>query len=133
MTDYATTITADEGVRHFPYKCSEGKTTIGVGRNLEDVGLSPDEINYIYKNDEKRAIEGAESLIAKFRWLSDNQKIALVSMVFQMGTTGVSKFKNMIAAIDSGNFKEASKQMLDSKWSRQTPERAKRLAEMMKG
>lgn len=133
MTDYATTITNDEGVRLFPYKCSEDRLTIGVGRNLDDVGLSHDEVEYLYKNDETRAIKGATSLVDEFEWLSDARKIALVSMVFQMGTKGVSKFKKMIAAINEGNFHEASNQMLDSKWAKQTPERAERLAIMMLG
>lgn len=132
MTDYRTTLEADEGNKKFPYKCSEDKVTIGIGRNLEAVGLTSDEINYLYKNDERRAIRGAASLVDEFQWLSDDRKIVLVSMVFQMGVTGVSKFKKMIIAINKGNFHEASNEMLDSKWAKQTPERAKRLSEKMK-
>ena len=31
---------ADEGIRLKPYLCPAGKTTIGVGRNLDDVGIT---------------------------------------------------------------------------------------------
>ena len=39
-----------EGVEHMPYKDTVGKLTIGVGRNLDDRGLSDDEIDYILSN-----------------------------------------------------------------------------------
>jgi lysozyme len=132
MVNYIKTIEYEEGRRPFLYKCSEGKQTIGIGRNIEERGLSDDEIDYLYRNDEKIAIAGASSLVKEFEFLYDARKIVLVSMVFQMGKSGVSKFKKMIAAIDAGNFAEASNEMLDSEWARQTPDRAKRHAEMMR-
>ena len=132
MTDYRTFIAQEEGFKQFPYKCSEDKLTIGIGRNLEDVGLSKEEVIFLYEADERSAIAGASSLVNEFEWLSDARKIALVSMVFQMGKTGVSKFKNMIAAINAGDFHEAANQMLESKWARQTPNRAEKQAEMMR-
>ena len=132
MVNYIKTIAYEEGRRPFLYKCSEGKQTIGIGRNIEDRGLSDDEIEYIYRNDERIAIAGASQLVKEFEYLADARKIALVSMVFQMGKPRVSKFKKMIAAIDEGNFSDAAVEMLDSNWHKQTPARAKRHAEMMK-
>lgn len=41
----------DEGVREFPYTDTVGKLSIGVGRNLDDVGLRPDEIALMLEND----------------------------------------------------------------------------------
>ena len=55
----------------------------------------------------------------------------LTEMVFQLGKNGVRKFKKMLRAITIKDYQEASVQMIDSKWARQTPERAKRLAKMM--
>ena len=40
----------DEGVREKVYMDSVGIPTIGVGRNLKDVGLSPYEINVLLEN-----------------------------------------------------------------------------------
>jgi len=132
MTDYKTTIEFEEGRRSHPYRCSENKLTIAIGRNIQERGLSDDEIDYLYQNDEKIAISDAESLVDDFEWLADGRKIALVSMAFQMGKGRVSEFKKMIKAINESNFHEAANQMLDSKWYRQTPDRAERAAAMMR-
>ena len=133
MTDYKTTLIADEGLRLKPYKCTGDKWTIGVGRNLEAKGISEDEAMLLLDNDIKDAKAAARRLIRTFDKLSDDRKIALVSMVFQMGERGVSKFRNMIKCIEMQSFDIAATEMLDSVWARQTPNRAKRLAEMMKG
>lgn len=133
MTDYKTTIEFEEGRKKFPYKCSKNKLTIGIGRNIEERGLSDDEIDYIYKNDERIAESEAKTLVDGFEWLADARKIALVSMVFQMGKGRVSRFKKMIAAMNDNNFALAANEMLDSKWARDdTPERAERASEMMR-
>jgi len=55
----------------------------------------------------------------------------IYAMAYQMGVGGLMKFKNMIKALEVSNYKRASVEMLDSKWSRQTPERARRMACMM--
>ena len=132
MTDYKTTLIADEGLQLKPYKDTEGKLTIGVGRNLDDRGLSSAEVMFLLENDIKDAVGGAYGLVINFDSLSDNRKIVLVSMVFQMGKTGVSKFRNMLRAINIEDFDMAAREMLDSLWAKQTPNRAKRLSEMMK-
>lgn len=133
MTDYKTTLIADEGLQLKPYKDTVGKLTIGVGRNLDDRGLSKAEAMFLLENDIKDAVGGAYGLVINFDSLSDNRKIVLVSMVFQMGKTGVSKFRNMLRAINIEDFDMAAREMLDSLWARQTPNRAERLSEMMKG
>ena len=52
----------------------------------------------------------------------------MINMVFQMGAGGVSKFKAMNRCISEEDYYEASKEMLNSKWANQTPNRAKRLS-----
>ena len=56
-------------------------------------------------------------------------------MVFQLGKSGVSKFRNMWKALqqDPPDYKEAAVQMLDSRWAKQTPNRANDMANLMKG
>jgi len=133
MTDYLSIIKKHEGFRTKPYHCTEGKLTIGIGRNLEENGISEDEADYMARNDINTAEKAATSLVRDFAALNDNRKIVLVSMAFQMGRTGLSKFVKMIDAIDLGAFRTAADEMLDSQWAKQTPERAKELSEMMKG
>lgn len=122
----------EEGFRLRPYRCPEGKLTIGVGRNLDDVGISIEEAEYLLDNDIDKAKAAANRLVDNFHLLSDTRKDALTSMVFQMGEHGVSQFKNMILAINTSKFDTAAIEMLDSRWATQTPERANRHAEMMK-
>jgi len=132
MTNYATTIMFEEGVKNTLYKCSEGKWTIGVGRNLEDRGLSEDEVMFLYKTDEAIALDIVNKYIDKFEWLSDGRKVALVSLAFQLGEPRFKLFEKMVAAVNESNFALAANEMLDSKWRRQTPNRANRAAEMMR-
>lgn len=132
MTDYRTKLESEEGLRLKPYKCSEGKLTIGIGHNLDANGISLAVANLIYKEDEARAIKDAKSLVSNFNDLSDDRKTALVDMAFQMGKTRLRGFKNMIQAVEIGAFDVAAKEMLDSRYARQTPSRANRSAELMK-
>ena len=53
-------------------------------------------------------------------------------MVYQMGATGVSKFKSTLSHINNGNYEMASKEMLNSNWAKQTPDRAVRLADLVR-
>jgi len=120
-----------EGVEHKPYKCTAGYLTIGVGRNIEERGLSDDEIDYILNNDVNIA---TDELVATFDWYADLDPIrqrVVIDMVFNLGMPRFKQFKNMIAAIEAGDWMEASNQMMDSRWAEQVGLRASRLAEMM--
>tara|TARA_S200002703_G_scaffold35221_1_gene30362 strand:- start:92 stop:520 length:429 start_codon:yes stop_codon:yes gene_type:complete len=120
-----------EGVEYKPYKCTAGYLTIGVGRNIEERGLSDDEIDYILQNDVNIA---TDELVATFDWYPDLDPIrqrVVVDMVFNLGMPRFAQFKNMIAAIEAGDWMEASNQMMDSRWAQQVGLRASRLAEMM--
>ena len=133
MTDYKTTLIADEGLRLKPYKCTGDKWTIGVGRNLEAKGISEDEAMLLLDNDIKDAVADSRQIVRSFDLLTDDRKIVIVSMVFQMGKNGVSKFRNMLKAIEIKEFDIAANEMLNSRWAHQTPNRALRLSNMMKG
>ena len=120
-----------EGVEHKPYKCTAGYLTIGVGRNIEERGLSDDEIDYILSNDVNIA---TDELVKTFDWYADLDPIrqrVVVDMVFNLGMPRFKQFQNMIAAIEAGDWMEASNQMMDSRWAQQVGLRASRLAEMM--
>ena len=127
----ATELTRDEGERLKLYKCTAGKLTIGVGRNLDDRGIRKDESRYMLKNDIQGSINEAE----KFPWfegLSPKRKRVIVNIIFNIGLPRFKKFKKTIAYIKAGEFENASIEMLDSLWARQVGVRAKRLSKMMK-
>lgn len=108
-----------------------GKITIGVGRNLDDKGLSLDEIDYLLNNDIKDAEIDARAVISNFAFMAENRKTALICMAFNLGRTRLMKFSKMIKAIEKEDWKEAKKEMLDSLWAKQVKDRAIELADMM--
>ena len=120
-----------EGKRNKPYKCSEGYLTIGYGRNLETVGLSDAEIDYLFAADYQRAVELAKSFVV-YETLNDVRRGVLVEMIFQMGRTGVAKFKKFLARSSEEDYEAAAVEMLQSKWAKQTPRRAKELSELFR-
>lgn len=120
-----------EGMRLFPYKDTVDKLTIGVGRNLDDRGISTTEALYLLANDLKIAERDARSLIPSFQFLDDVRQRVLVDMSFNLGLYRLGKFKRMLAAVAERDYAQAAIEMLDSKWADQVGKRAKRLARMM--
>ena len=121
-----------EGLRLKPYRDTVGKLTIGYGRNLDDVGISTLEAEVLLDHD----LADCELVCRReFAWFSDlceRRQRVVVEMVFNLGLTGFKGFHNTIAAIASGEYLDASRRMLQSKWSRQVKGRALRLASMMR-
>jgi lysozyme len=128
-------LTRDEGVRLKAYRDTEGKLTIGIGRNLDDVGLSLDEVQYLLKNDIAKADAEVKQHLPWADDLSDVRRAVLVEMAFNMGIAGLLKFVNTLALIKAGQFNAAADAMLQSKWAYQVGDgpgkeydRAERLA-----
>lgn len=125
-------LTRDEGSRSKPYFDTVGKSTIGVGRNLTDVGLSDDEILMLLKNDIARVLAELDKAIPWFRSMSDNRQRCLANMSFNLGLPTLLQFKATLAAMQAGRYDDAADGMLASKWAVQVKDRAKRLAQMMR-
>ena len=128
-------LTIDEGVESQAYKDSLGLLTIGIGRLIDPSvpgsGLRPDEIEYLFNNDLKDRIEKLSKEIPWFLELDEARQGVLLNMSFQMGVTGFLKFKNTLELVRTGKYTEAATAMLQSKWAKQTPKRAARLAKQM--
>ncbi|MBF0444833.1 MAG: lysozyme [Magnetococcales bacterium] len=120
-----------EGVRLKPYKCSAGKLTIGVGRNIEDIGITDAESDFFLANDINRVISELRGVFASFDEMDDVRKSVLVDMCFNLGISRFLKFKNMLSAVRVSDWQTASEEMLDSKWAKQVGVRATRLSQMM--
>ena len=91
-------ITRDEGLRLDLYECSEGKLTIGVGRNIEDRGISEDEASLMLANDLTSSIKEAQSF-PWFNELTDARKRVIVNMIFNIGLSRFKQFKKTIQYI----------------------------------
>tara|TARA_B100001063_G_scaffold63480_1_gene57485 strand:- start:943 stop:1398 length:456 start_codon:yes stop_codon:yes gene_type:complete len=131
-----------EGVRTVMYLDTLGKATIGIGhliqphertRYAEGVEISMEEVEELFDIDLNRAAAGADLLIDECvgHDLPDNVSEVILEMVFQLGTNGVRKFKNMWKAMREKRWKDASTEMKDSKWHAQTTKRCESLAEIV--
>lgn len=118
----------DEDLKLKPYKDSVGKLTIGVGRNLDDVGISRDEAMTMLANDVQHARNQLEQHLPWAGGLDEVRQGALLNMTFNMGIGGLLNFRQFLAALQSGDYKTAAAQMLDSLWAKQVGARAERLA-----
>ncbi len=122
----------DEGLSLKIYECPAGKLTIGVGRNLEDRGISEDEAGYLLKNDIVGVLDDLDRNISWWRVLGQPQRLALANMCFNLGWPRLSRFKNMLAALKAGDTEKAASEALDSLWAEQVGARAKRIADQMR-
>ena len=122
-----------EGLRLKPYRCTAGKLTIGVGRNLDDCGISKPEAMVLLDNDILNCeTELLEHLLAVYTGLNDTRKAVLVNMCFNLGISSLLGFKNTLAFIIAGDFERAANNMLASKWAKQVGLRAIELSEQMR-
>ncbi|SNS16590.1 lysozyme [Humidesulfovibrio mexicanus] len=123
----------DEGLKLKPYRCTAGKLTIGVGRNLEDRGITEDEAMLLLQNDIKRCWG---QVVGALPWVlnaPEPVQEALVNMCFNLGLAGLLKFKNTLAHLEAGEYELAEMEMLDSAWAKQVGARANRLGAMVHG
>ena len=118
-----------EGFRSTVYQCTEGYDTIGYGFAIKDLKLDEDIAELIL-------IRKLADLVARiketFPWTKDAPEEiqdVVVDMCYQLGINGFSKFKKTIYLLETEQYEEASIEMLDSLWAKQTPNRAKELSE----
>ena len=116
------------------YFCSEGIATIGYGRNLISTGINKEEAQLLLKNDIEKAVIALYGIftIDKVKSWPYDVQIAIIDMIFNIGEHGFKQFKKMIAAIKNRNFELAAKELLDSRYAKQVPNRAKRNADMLR-
>ena len=122
---------AHEGFRSNSYACSAGRTTVGYGRNLTDVGITKEEAIILLDNDIATATDDMEKLFANFWKLPEIVQRVLVDMRVNLGPKRFRSFKRMIKAIEDKDFYQAALEMQDSKWFGQVGQRGITLSNMM--
>ena len=122
-----------EGFRSKVYKCTEGYDTIGYGFAIKDLEMDEDIAEEILL----RKVENLISRVRKkFSWLDSVPPAVqgvIVEMSYQMGVSGVSKFKKALHAMQMFQWKLAADELLDSRWAKQIPNRAKELSDIIRG
>lgn len=123
-----------EGLVLKPYKCTANKLTIGYGHNLEDNGLSKTACEFILFEDIDEAKKNLYAVFTRkfFETLSNNQKIALIDMMFNLGLSRFLTFKKFILAVKNKDFIKASAEIINSKAYQQNKSRYKKLSEQIK-
>lgn len=134
---WARDLIRDEGTgpiidgRLMPYEDSEGYLTIGFGRCIELRGISMEEAHYLLMADQQDVIAEMER---EFPWaaqMNSTRQRVLASMLFNLGLPKLRGFKRTLAAMEAGDYAEAARGMLASKWAAQVKNRAVRLAKQM--
>ena len=132
MKDLLESIKHHEGFVEHVYDDSLGIPTIGYGFAIKDLVLEEDLCDEILLR--KLRILG-RSVMGKFPFfdsLPSDCKDVLMEMCYQLGVTGVSKFKKALKAMEDGDWEKAADEMLDSKWAKQTPRRAKEMSDIIR-
>ena len=132
MKDLLESIKHHEGFVEHVYDDSLGIPTIGYGFAIKDLVLEEDLCDEILLR--KLRILG-RSVMSKFPFfdsLPSDCKTVLMEMCYQLGVTGVSKFKKALKAMEDGDWEKAADEMLDSKWAKQTPNRAKEMSDIIR-
>jgi len=125
------------------YLCSEGYPTFGIGHMVTEddmehtwpVGtpVTDERILQVFHDDCTAACTDASALFLNFSSHPENVQRVLVNMAFNLGRSRLGKFKNMITAVNEGNYSKAADEMVDSKWYRQVKRRGEELVEIMRG
>ena len=132
----------DEGCKYVTYKCSEDRLTLGIGHLVlpddpeynQPIGspVSTDRVAECFDKDVGTVIAESKKLYPQFDSLPEEVKLIICNMLFNLGLPTLSKFKDLKSAIDEQSWSLAADAMLDSRWARQVPNRARRLVDRMR-
>ena len=121
-----------EGFRDRGYKDTLGIDTIGYGFAIKDLVIDEDIAEMILRRKLEKLVEDTNKRFSFLKDLPEQAQDVIYEMCYQLGITGVSKFKKTLAYLENYEYRMASVEMLDSKWARQTPNRAKKLSNAIK-
>lgn len=122
----------DEGLRLRPYRDTRGILTIGIGRNLDQVGITREEAYILLAHDLESVEAGLDRYIPWWRKLDPVRQRVLANMTFNMGISKLLEFSKTLRLVNDGQFADAADEMLHSSWAVQVGPRAFRLADMMR-
>ena len=121
-----------EGLELKPYRCSADKLTIGVGRNIEDRGITMDEAEFMLNTDIALIMKEALQVLPFWNTLTPVRREVVLNMLFNLGMPRFLKFKKMLDALERLDYTAAAFEMENSRWASQVGERAEELADMMR-
>jgi len=133
---------ADEGEVLSIYICTAGHETCGVGHMVREsdpeygwpvgASITKERSDELLKEDLKTVLNDCEWVITNFDVLSEEVQLIIANMMFNLGRPRFSKFVKLISAVEAADWGEAARQMEDSRWHVQLPERSGRLIARMR-
>lgn len=144
MSQIVALLNFEEGYREKPYLDTLGYPTVAGGIKIGPQGASlayypftvPRAVGDAWKQiiiaSKQAEMKRNSAIAAALKQCNPAREDILTSMAFQLGTDGLAKFKKTLIFISNADFISAAKEMLDSAWARQTPERARRHSEVMR-
>lgn len=121
--DLKTDLIQDEGLLLKPYRDIVGKLSIGVGRNLDDVGISNSEADTLLTNDMATVFQGLDREFAWWISRPDEVRRGMANIAFNVGIGGIAKFSRMLAALQAGDYETAAQEVVNSHLSKPRAER----------
>ena len=145
-------IAIHEGIVLSVYQDHLGINTVGIGRNLDDRGITDGELLFMNKTIDDIYDDGLTQEEAYYLCMNDIaivekellaskpivnrlnavRQMILIDMAFNMGVPRLMQFKNMWLAIEKVNYLLACEEMIDSRWAGQVGSRAMKLSVAMK-
>ena len=116
----------NEGMETKLYKCTSQRLTIGVGRNIEENGISIDEAELMLINDMNGVFADLDRNIPFWQFMPYNVRLVLADMCFCLGINRLLKFTKMLEAMEERDFELAGEELLDSVYAVQVKKRADR-------
>lgn len=144
MSQIISILNFEEGYKENPYIDTEGFPTVACGIKIGPKGANLSNYTFsvpravgdvwlqVFVTGVQNQCQNNPSIYAALQKCNAARSDVIYSMAYQMGVNGLAGFKNTLALIASGKFDEAASGMLNSLWARQTPNRARRHAEVMK-
>ncbi len=124
----------DEGVRLKVYKDSLGYPTVGVGHfvrpaDMLHVGdtITQEQCGIFFDYDLARTVVACKRELDGWEQFPGEVQEILANMAYNLGVTGLLKFKRTLSLIRSQAYHEAADALVASLWYRQVGNRAKRL------
>jgi lysozyme len=123
-----------EGFRPTAYRCTSGRLTLGIGRNIQDKGITEDEALILLRHDIVEIYNGLRHLLPWFNALNDDRQRVLVDLGINLGLTGLMKFKRMLSAMEQNDWVKADYELRHSLWASQVQRsRVEFLSLLMRG
>ena len=116
----------NEGMKLHPYQCTSNKTTIGVGRNLTDNGITSAEAELMLANDMDGVFADLDRNLPFWKTMPYNVRLVIADMCFNLGIKRLCKFTKMLEAMEERDFELAGEELLDSTYAVQVKGRADR-------